>query len=117
MNPTLRGPLIVAFVAALIVVFQLEQTLVALSILLQIAFLLAVAFFVFLVWRERRAEIGTWPTRARVAFYAAAVLIVVDVGAYWLDRPSGLAAVAFLAVLVLCGIAMVRVWRDQHRYV
>jgi hypothetical protein len=117
MNPTLRGLLLVAFVAALIVVLQLEQTLVALSILLQVAFLLAIAFFVFLVWRERRSEIATWPTRARAAFYGAALVIVADVAAFWLDRPGGLAAVAFLAVLVLCGIAMVRVWRDQQRYV
>jgi hypothetical protein len=29
---------------------------------------------------------------------------------------SGLNAVAFLAVLVFCGFAMFRVWRDEHRY-
>jgi len=116
MNPTLRGLLIVAFVAALIVVLQLEQTLVALSILLQIAFLLAVAFFVYLVWRERRGEIEAWPARARASFYGAALLIVLDVGAYWLDRPSGLDAVAFVLVLLIAGFTMVRVWRDQHTY-
>lgn len=117
MNATLRGLLIVAFVAALIVVLQLEQTLVALSILLQIAFLLALAFFVYLVWRERRGEIETWPARARATFYGAALVIVVDLAAYWLDRPTGLAAAAFVVVLLLCAFAMVRVWRDQQRYV
>ncbi len=117
MNPTLRGLLIVAFVAALIVVLQLEQALVALSILLQVAFLLAVAVFLYLAWRERRGEIGTWPGRAQGTFYGAAVVIVADVAAYWLDRPTGVAAAAFVAVLVLCALAMVRVWRDQQRYV
>ncbi len=29
---------------------------------------------------------------------------------------GGLDAIAFLAVLVLCGFAMFRVWRDQHSY-
>ena len=58
MNPTLRGFLIIALVAGVIVVLQLYQTLVALSILARIAFLLAVAFFVYLVWRERREEIS-----------------------------------------------------------
>jgi hypothetical protein len=116
MNPTLRGFILIAAVAGVIVVLQLQATLVALSLLVQIAFLLAVAFFVYLVWRERRSEIAEWPTRARTVFYGAAVLIVVDVGAYWFDRPSGLDAVAFFLVLGLCGFAMFRVWRDQHTY-
>src|SRR2546423_15432219 len=92
MNPTLRGFLIIALVALVIVVFQLEQTLLALSVLVQIAFLLAIAFFVYLVWRERRSEIGEWPTRPRTVFYGAALLIVADIGAYWYDRPRGLDA-------------------------
>ncbi len=116
MNPTLRGFLIIAAVAAVIVVLQLQATLVAISALLQIAFLLAIAFFIYLVWRERRGEIGTWPTRARTVFYGAAVLIVVDIGAYWYDRPGGPDAVAFILVLACCAFAMWRVWRDQHHY-
>ena len=49
MNPTLRGFLIIlAIVAvAIIVVLQLEATLAALLILARIAFLLAIAFFVY----------------------------------------------------------------------
>ena len=116
MNPTLRGFLIIALVALVIVVLQLYQTLVALTLIVQIGFLLAVAFFVYLVWRERRTEIGDWPGRAQVAFYGAAVTIVADIGAYWFVRPSGLDAVVFLLVLVLCAVAMLRVWRDQHTY-
>jgi small-conductance mechanosensitive channel len=116
MNPTLRGFILIALVAALIVVLQLQSTLVALSLLAQIAFLLAIAFFVYLVWRERRGEIEEWPTRARVVFYGAAVLIVADIGLFWFDRPSGLSALAFFLVLGLCGFAMWRVWRDQHTY-
>lgn len=116
MNPTVRGFLIIALVALVIVVLQLYQTLVALALVAQVAFAIAVAVFVYLVWRERRGEIGEWPARARAAFYGAALLIVADIGAYWLTRPDGLDAVAFLAVLVLCAVAMVRVWREQHRY-
>ena len=116
MNPTLRGFLLIGLVALIIVVLQLEQTLVALSILLQIAFLLAIAFFVYLVWRERRAEIGEWPARARTVFYGAALLIVADIGAAWCGGARGLNLLAFLGVLVLCGFSMFRVWRDQHTY-
>lgn len=116
MNPTLRGLLLIALVSVVIVVLQLQETLVALSLLAQIAFLLAIAFFVYLVWRERRSEIEVWPARARTAFYGAALLIVADVGAFWLDRPRGLDAVAFFLVLALAGFGMWRIWRDQHTY-
>jgi small-conductance mechanosensitive channel len=116
MNPTLRGFLLIALVAVVIVVLQLQATLVALSLLAQIAFLLAIAFFVYLVWREQRGDISMWPTRARVAFYGAAILILVDIGAYWFDRPTGLDAVAFVLVLGICALSMWRVWRDQHTY-
>ena len=56
MNPTLRGFLILGLIALVVVVLKLEATLVALSIILRIAFFLAVAFFLFLMWRERRDE-------------------------------------------------------------
>ena len=116
MNPTLRGFILIALVAVVIVVLQLEATLVALSLLAQIAFLLAIAFFVYLVWREQRSDIATWSTRARTCFYGAALLILVDIGAYWFERPSGLDAVAFLAVLVLAAFSMWRIWRDERTY-
>jgi hypothetical protein len=116
MNPTLRGFVIIAFVALVIVVLQLQATLLALSLLAQIAFLLAIAFFVYLVWREQRGDIATWSTRARVTFYGAAALIVVDIGVYWFDRPTGLDALAFLLVLGLAAFSMYRIWRDQRTY-
>ena len=116
MNPFLRGMLIVGLIALVVVVLQLYTTLFALSLIARIAFFLAIAFFVYLVWRERRGDIATWPARAQVAFYGAALLAVVDVGAYIVERPSGLDALAFLLVLALCGFSMFRVWRDQTRF-
>ncbi len=116
MNPFVRGLLVVGLIAVVVVVLQLQATLTALFLLAQIAFFLAIAFFIYLVWRERRSDIDTWSTRARVAFYAAAALIVVDLGAFFLARPSGRDALAFFGVLIICGFAMFRVWRDQHSY-
>jgi uncharacterized membrane protein len=116
MNPTLRGFLIIAVIVLVVVVLQLYQTLAVVSLLARIAFLLAIAFFVFLMWRERRAEIGGWPSRARVAFYGAAGIVVADLLAYSLIGASGLGAVAFLVVLPICGYAMWRVWREQRTY-
>ena len=116
MNPTVRGFLIILVIVALIVVLQLEATLEALLILARIAFLLAIAFFVYLMWRERREEIGAWPTRARVVFYGAALLAVADLGANWYGGAHGLQVLAFVGVLVLAGLAMWRTWRDMHTY-
>jgi small-conductance mechanosensitive channel len=116
-NATLRGFLILAAIAGLIVVFQLEQTLAALLIIARIAFLLAIAYFIFLVWRERREGISMWSQRARIVFYGAAIVAVADVGVYWYGGAVGYEVLAFVAVLALCGIAMFRTWRDQHTYV
>jgi len=117
MNPTLRGFLIILAIVAIIVVLQLEATLAALWIIARIAFLLAIAFFIYLVWRERRAEISEWPARASIVFYGAAALAVADLGVYWYAGAHGLQIIAFLGVLVLCGLAMWRTWRDQHTYI
>lgn len=117
MNPTVRGFLIIVAIVVVIVVLQLETTLVALTILARVAFLLAIAFFVYLVWRERRGEIAEWPTRASVAFYTAAAVAVADIGVFWYGGAHGLQLLAFIAVLVLCGVAMFRIWRDMHHYV
>jgi small-conductance mechanosensitive channel len=115
-NPTLRGLASLAAIAGLIVVFQLEQTLAALLIIARVAFLLAIAYFIFLVWRERREGISMWSQRARVVFYGAAVLAVADVGVYWYGGAVGYQILAFVAVLALCGIAMWRTWHDQRTY-
>jgi small-conductance mechanosensitive channel len=116
-NPTLRGLLILAAIAGLVVVFQLEQTLTIFLILARIAFLLAIAYFVFLMWRERREGIAMWPQRAQVVFYGSAIVAVADVGVYWYGGAKGFQIAAFIVVLGLCFLAMFRTWREQHRYV
>jgi hypothetical protein len=116
MNPTVRGFLIIAVIAAVIVVLQLQRTLAALYLIAGIAFFLAIAFFIYLVWRERREDISMWTTREQVVFYGAAVLIVADLAAFFLRGVSGPDALAFFAVLGLCGFSMFRVWRDQHSF-
>lgn len=116
MNPSIRGFLILGLIALTVVVLNLYNVVSSLYAIARIAFLLAIAFFVFLLWRERRDDIGTWPGRAKLAFYGGAGLIVADIAAYVLWSASGYAAVAFLLVLVLCGYAMFRTWRQQHTY-
>lgn len=116
MNPTLRGFLIIVAICLVVVVLQLQSTLIALSLIARVAFILAIAFFVFLVWRERRADIAVWPRRASVAFYAAAIILVADVAVYLYGGAHGLQVLAFVAVIAGCAFAMFRIWRDQHHY-
>jgi hypothetical protein len=116
MNPMVRGFLIIALIALVIVVLQLYQTLAALYILARIAFLLAIAFFVYLVWREHRHAIGLWPTRSRYVFYGSALLIAADILAWIVEGIQGIDAFAFVMVVLLGGYAMWRTWRDQRTY-
>ena len=120
MNPTLRGFLIIAAIALTVVVLQLYETLIALGLVLRIAFFLAIAFVLYLLWRDRvREDVATWSSRARLVFYGAIALIVADLAVlFWPARPelAGLDAIVFLLVLVLSAFALWRVWRDQHTY-
>jgi hypothetical protein len=116
MNPTIRGFGIIILVTLVVVVLSLEPVLATVGGLLRIAFFLAIAFFLFLLWREKRGDIETWSDRSRNVFYAAVVLAVVDIGAFIGLRPSGRDALAFFLVLLACAYAVVRTWRQEHRY-
>jgi hypothetical protein len=117
LNSTLRGFLVILVIAAIIFALEQEAALSVLYILLSLAFVLAMAFFVYQLWRERRGEIGTWSTRSQVVFYGSALLIVANVaGRLVYGSSSGLDLLSFLAVFALAGFAMWRVWRDEHTY-
>ncbi len=116
-NGFLRGMVLIALVSLGIVAFSLEESLVTAGALLRIAFFLAIAFFLFLLWRERRSDIETWSTLSQRTFYGAIVLAVLDIGAVLGLRPTGADAIVFFAVLAGCAWAIVRVWRREHRYV
>jgi len=116
MNPTVRGFLILGVIALAIIVLNLGTTLSSLFVLARIAFLLAIAFFFYLIWRERREEIAVWPARARFVLYGGAALIAFDILVFGFWSARGLGAVAFLLVIALCAFSIWRVWRDQHTY-
>ncbi len=119
-NGTLRGFIIILAIAAGITAAG-QAGAIGLGLvlyLIQIAFLVAIGIFLFVLWRQHRHEIGLWPLRARVVFYGAAFLALVDILArFVLPWPTGgFQALVFFVVLAACGFAMVRTWRDQHTY-
>jgi peptidoglycan/LPS O-acetylase OafA/YrhL len=115
--PLARGLGIVALIALVVVLLQLEAVVDTVGGLLQIAFFLAVAFFLFLLWRERRGDLEAWSDWSRKLFYAAVVLAVVAIGlAIGYGLPASRDAFALVVVLGACAYVIVRVWRIEHRY-
>ena len=115
-RPTLRGFLIIGLIALVVVVLNLYTAVTAIGMLLRIAFFLAIAFFIYLVWRERRGEIETWSTRERIVFYGSALLILAAIGLYFWHGWPGYEQLGFIGVVACSGFAMWRVWRDRHGY-
>jgi small-conductance mechanosensitive channel len=115
-RPTLRGFLIIIGIVLAVMVLNLYVALFTIQAILRIAFFLAVAFFIFLMWRERREEISVWSTRERVVFYGSAVLIVVALGSYFWHGWPGYEELGFIGVVACAGYAMFRVWRGRHTY-
>lgn len=116
-NGLVRGLALVALVSLGIVLLSLEESIVTARALLSVAFFLAVAFFLFMLWRERRSDIEMWSDLSRRTFYGAIALAVLDIGAVLGLRPTGLDAIVFFVVLACCAWAVYRVWRSEHRYV
>ena len=115
----LRAVLVVAAIAAVFVLLGQYQTLIALSLLLRIVFFLAIAFVLYLLWRDRlRGDIETWSTRTKAVFYGGGALALVDLAVFfWPGRETvGPDALVFLVVLLIAGFSMWRAWRDEHTY-
>lgn len=115
--PLARGLGILALVAVVVVVLSLEPVVATVGGILRIAFFLAIAFFLFLVWRERRGDLEAWTDWNRKLFYAAVLLAVVAIGlAIGYGLPGTRDAFALVATLGACAYVVVRVWRAEHRY-
>jgi quinol-cytochrome oxidoreductase complex cytochrome b subunit len=115
-NGFLRGLVLVALVSLAIVLLSLEESVVTAGALMRVAFFLAIAFFLFLLWRDRRSDLEVWSELSRRTFYGAIVLAVLAVGALIGLQPTGADALAFFVVLGCCAWAVVRVWRRERTY-
>jgi hypothetical protein len=117
-NPFWRNLGILALIALVIVLLNLEVALATVGTLFQIAFILAIAVVAYFFWRDfGRREIETWPTRAARVFYAAVGLAIADLGWFLLAHPSGQSAFIFFVVAGVCLYVAIRTWRDQRSLV
>lgn len=117
-SPSLRGFGILVLVAAVVTALQIGAGLEVILVFLQVLFLLAIAYVLFMLWRRRREEIAEWSLRSRLVFYGGAALAIAALGlafSPWFPN-SGLETIVFLAALVGGVFAMWRVWRDEHTY-
>jgi hypothetical protein len=118
MTPFIRNLLILAAVAALIVLLNLETAVITAGLLLRIAFIIAIAVVAYFYWRDfGRREISTWPQRAAWVFYAAVALLIVDIGWWMLGGLAGRNLLVAVLVAAACAYAGFRTWRDQNNLV
>ena len=117
MSPFVRNLLILAAIAAVIVVLNLEVALVTAALLVKVAFLIAIAVVAYLFWRDiGRREMSTWPARAQGVVYGAVALLLADLVWLFVGGLSGPDALAFFVVALICVFAGWRTWRDQRSY-
>jgi hypothetical protein len=118
LSPTVRNLAILVAIAAVITAADASSGLTYVLAVLNVIFLLAIAWLLYRLWRSNREQISYWSARSRAVFYGAAALAVANiVASFALAYPeTGLEAVVFFAVLIACAYAMWRVWRDEHTY-
>jgi ABC-type nickel/cobalt efflux system permease component RcnA len=84
LSPFARGMLIIAAIALLVVVLNLQTSLVTAALLVRVAFFIAIAIAAYMLWRDfGRREIGLWQSRQQWVFNAAIAHFVVDLGSWF----------------------------------
>ena len=115
--PFVRGMAVIALIAVVVLVLNLQASLSTAALLVRVAFILAIALAAYMLWRDfGRREIELWPRRQQVVFYAAVGLFLVDLGWYFATPLSGRDLLAFFLVLAACVYAAIHTWREQQRY-
>lgn len=115
-SPFIRNLLILAVIAAAVVILNQEVALSVVGALVRVAFFIAIAVVAYLFWRDfGRREISVWSGRPQAVIYASVALLVIDLGIWFTNPPSGRVALALIVVGAISVYAGVRTWLSQRR--
>ncbi len=118
MTDTQRNILIVVGAAIALTLFTSVLGPVAglLFTILQILFLVALAWLAYRFWRENRSTIDTMPGDRRLMLYGAAAVLAVVVLSSRLWVVDAFSALIFFAIVGACLYALYTVWQDARGY-
>jgi hypothetical protein len=86
--------------------------------ILQILFLVAIAWLLYRFWRENRSTIAMLPRQRQLILYGAAGLLVLALLALAVPgwNYGALVSLIFFAIVGACLYALWTVWQDARRY-
>lgn len=114
-HPTLRGFGILLAITTLIWALQLERALSSLQLIMQIVFLVLLAWIAYSLWRSNRGRIALWPDRLRRGFYACLLIGIADLTLYSLGFLAvGGGLLLFLIVLAGCALGAWKIWKQAE---
>jgi hypothetical protein len=118
-NTLLRNLIIVGLIAAVLTAAGEggSQVTSILFLILRIAFLIALGWLGWTVWRQNRGTFRLMPLRSQLLLYASAIgIVVLVVTADLWASSSPLASLLFFAALIACGYGLYRGWQESRRY-
>jgi len=117
MNATLRNILIIALIALAVVALP-GGGLAASGLLaaISLAFLAAIAWFAFRLYKENNLTLWSLTTAHRALLYGATAVAFMTLTATRRLWDSGVGEVAWFGLLALSVLAVIHVWRESRHY-
>lgn len=105
---------IVAALALVITVLQVVAgtTVTILLLVVRIAIIVGLAYFVYTLWRNNRARLQYVSGRQKLLFYGAGALLVVVLAGSFLITWTFIFALQFFAIIGACAFVMYRIWKN-----
>jgi hypothetical protein len=86
-------------------------------LVVRVAFLLALGWIAWTVWRQNRGTFRLMPIRSQVMLYGSVIgIVLLVVTADLWASSSPLASLVFFAALAGCGYLLYRGWQESRRY-
>lgn len=114
-KPWLSWGIVVAAALVLTVLQVVAGPVVSiLLIVVRIAILAALVYFVYRIWRDNRSRLSWLSRGQKLLFYGAGLIIVIVVVGSFLISWTLFSALLFFAIIGACGVVMWRLWRETE---